>query len=184
MQRPICITVLLLCVGSRAGAQERNLRPPDWFFDRPEFLCLALEENGIHANAWAIPIGKLQSANDPFFCQNNVAVPAAANSPESPGIDTVFRVSGRVKTRADLVTIAITVVEPDTVLAGQMEITRDLATFFKVIGQSVPAGLLASIEGRHPYLSRQPYGTVWFDFVTPTRTPTGRVFWFRLYQPG
>ena len=55
---------------------------------------------------------------------------------------------------------------------------------FQSIGKPEPSYLLRAIASRRYYLSRRPYGIVWFNFVTPDHPGYQRVFWFRLSKSG
>jgi len=159
-----------------AGAALERRARPDEFFVHPEELCKALNPVGIETREWR-QIG--QSMHSPFMCEYEGA-PASRDAKANKDITTLFRVSGDTGPRADVISIAVTIKASTARAAAQEEFGRLVASLFEWIGQPEPPGLPRAIAARRYYLSRRPYGIVWFNFVIPDRPGYQRVLWFRL----
>jgi hypothetical protein len=187
-------SLFLIC--SLQGQQPPNTsRQPYDFFARPEALCSALQVAGIETGPWqqigaGFFNGQIERLRSPYACQNSMpAASLAASSPvlaeamhvPPPALAVVYRVSGDVEKRADIITIAVTT-RPESVRSGEQELERLVALLFKYINRPEPAGLVPSIDRHRYFRSRQPYGKISFSLVTPTRKPNERVLWFRLWE--
>jgi hypothetical protein len=168
--------VVLFCFSCADAA------PPVDFFAHPELLCAALEETGVHTSPWAPPGKWAFAPKGPYICENSGVPEPEDKANRERGVGTIFRVSGDTKARADIISIAVTAFDATALLTAQEEIKRQIMALFKSIGQTPPNGLFAYIEGRRYYLSRQSYGILWFNFVTPDKRPDQPTFWFRLSQ--
>jgi hypothetical protein len=183
-----------------AHAQQNAARQPRDFFSHPESLCSALEDTGIHAGPWRqIGLGFFSpppghSVPGPYFCEypqwvahSLTGAPslARAQTVRSPGPDTslVYRVSGDSEKRADIISIAVTVHVPAAMDIGEQELERQIIQLFKTIDHHEPPGLFQSIKRRQYFLSRQPYGIVWFNLVLRDHhNVDDQTLWFRLYE--
>lgn len=163
---------------------ERRARP-DEFFAHPETLCKALNPVGIETSDWD-QIG--ESSHSPFMCEDHTTPPVNNAAPVDVDayrkIDALFGVSGDTGSRADVISIAVTITAPSARTVGQDYFSRLVAVLFQSIGKPEPSYLLRAIASRRYYLSRRPYGIVWFNFVTPDHPGYQRVFWFRLSKSG
>lgn len=171
----LCLVLLTPGFAQSGPAVSRRRARPGEFFAHPEALCKALNQVGIETSDWD-QIGR--SLHAPFMCEDEHA------SATNRDISTIFRVSGNTGSRADVISIAVTVTAPSAREAGQEEFGRVLAALFQSIGQPEPPSLLRAIARRRYYLARRSYGVVWFNFVTPDRPDYQRVFWFRLSKTG
>ena len=169
---------LFSCI--QADAQAKRQPPPSDFFRDPQLLCAALEENGVHTGLWrqigagfAVPQARY-SFPSPYTCEyppwtHAPPIQASLPRPETPGISLIYRVSGDAEELADIITIAVTVHRPESMRAGEEELKRQIQLLFKSIKRPLPSGLIAAI-GNHAYFrSRQSYGFVSFDLLTPER---------------
>jgi hypothetical protein len=185
---------LYWCV--QALSQSRNVEPTNDFFGHPAFLCSALEENGIYTAAWK-QIGSDSfsrriepSPHSPYSCEYPAWVAPAALvvgvprvRPPVPDISTIYRVSGDTILRADIISIAVTIHRPSALKTGKEELDRLITQLFKTINRPEPAGLFQSIDAQRYFLSRQPYGIVWFSSVKQDHFAIeGDTLWFRLQQ--
>lgn len=130
----------------------------------------------------------MNPAQFPYECESSTRKdprppPAATHS--NPESDTLYRVSGDTVRRADIISIAVTVYRLSALNAGKQEVERQIHLLFKSIGRPEPKFLVPCIEGHRYCRSRQSYGTVWFNLVTPDRKDKNderRIFWFRLWE--
>ena len=184
----LALLLLVCCV--LIPAQSKSREKPDDFFSKPEVLCGALEDNGIHTGPWQ-PIGLgfavTQSWNNspsPYVCEYPAWVRGELRERDSATTDVslVYRVSGDPHGRADTITLAVTVHKASAMRDGERELERNLELLFTRIGRSKPAGLIQSLERHRYFRSRQAYGNVSFSLVTPTRRPSEQVLWFRLWE--
>jgi hypothetical protein len=169
----VCLVPLAFGFAQSAGRDE--------FFAHPQALCKALNQAGIETGDWE-QIG--HGRNSPFMCEYQGAPAADSNGFVDRNLGALFRVSGNSASLADVISIAVTIDRPTDVAAGQKEMDRLVAALFQRIGHPEPAGLVRSIAARRYYLSRTPYGVLWFNFVNPDHPGFQRVFWFRLSKSG
>jgi hypothetical protein len=181
----LLFAVLILSPPFHLFAQQRLPKMPDEFFASPKKLCAALEGFGISTGAWE-PIGlgpHPVTVSVPFECEYTGTPgsddPGHASLPE---FHVVYRVSGDIAARADIISIAVVVNKPAALASGQAELARLVAALFQFIEQPEPANLIAFMAKRRYYLSRRRYGVVWFNFIRPDRPFYQRTFWSRLSQ--
>ena len=172
----------------RTGVAVQRRARPDEFFAHPEELCKALNSVGIETGEWdQIGWNPLRTGG-PFMCQHSGTPPVSDAAPVDRDayryIGTLFRVSGDTGSRADVISIAVSITAPSARATGQDYFGGLLAALFQSIGQQEPPSLIRAIAGRRYYLSHRTYGIVWFNFVTPDHPGYQRVFWFRLSKSG
>ena len=147
----------------------------------------AIDEGSVEEVATRLGVGARHS-NVPFMCEHGGAPPVSDAAPLNRDayrdISVLFRVSGDTGSRADVISIAVSIMKPPARATGQEYFSRLVAVLFQSIGQPEPSGLLHAIAGRRYYLSRRAYGIVWFNFVTPDQPGYRRIFWFRLSKSG
>ena len=164
---------------------KRRLRP-DEFFAHPEELCKTLNSVGIETGDWDQIGISTRPTGGPFMCEYDGRPPLSDAAPADGDayrqISTLFRISADTGSRADIISIAVTMWAPSARAAGQVYFSRLVAALFQSIGKPEPPSLRSAIARRRYYLSRRPYGIVWFNFVTPDQPGYRRVFWFRLSE--
>ena len=96
------------------------------FFGTPEFLCSIFEESGIHTGPW-----KAKVEHGPYFCEYDGQVLSSHPGPETspvavPHLIIVYRISGDRSKRADIITIAVTVHQPQKVSPRMVNIFQGI----------------------------------------------------------
>jgi hypothetical protein len=94
----------------------------------------------------------------------------------------LYRVSGDSEKRADTITVAVTVYQPEAMRKGEQELESNVGLLFTIINRHEPAGLISSIEQHRYFRSRQPYAFVSFNLVRPDRKPNEQVLWFKSWK--
>jgi hypothetical protein len=163
-----------------AVSAQQHRKPAGSFFDDPQALCKSLAGQGIETGDWRSYSNFLHPDAGPFFCDGRPEFSKQEKDPEEKGIETIFRVSGDLKSRADIISISVTATPGSDIHTAQRDIARYVEAIFQAIDKPQPVALIRSIDTRSYYLARQPYGVVWFNVVKPMRSPATRTLWFRL----
>jgi hypothetical protein len=184
----------LVLLASSASWSQASLPVPaipnraNWF-NFPEILCRSLEPQGFVAGGWApdAPDSPVyRCAYPPGSRSVDVAAliaMAQANQRQPQRAQLSFEVSGDHRTTADIISLAITVGDPEKKADDKKQLLACIQAVFHTIGYPVPPPLPAYLEKEEHYLAHHPYGTVSL-FTTFRRYQQSKadnqILWFRL----